>query len=283
MASPETNEFGSFLSNAVQSGLYSNNPFRILEIPMDCSEHEITKRQKIIEIATKKNMKIPPGSCRVMPVEDGKDIYSYNDAVQRLLDPEKRFVNEYFWFWPEKFGKSSQDEALQALKEGETESAVDIWTNTASHVSTHNLAIYSHLKAIENETSSLEEVPSPTKAKKIATYWSQSYKRWTKLVQDDEHWDYVRKRIRELSDPRLPVQSADQMRTSLPYMLLYMNANLAVQAAEKAVDSETIDRQLQVIQGSEFEPSLQQKAILSSLTSIQERAENVYRTNGCAG
>lgn len=267
-------DFENLISGVVQDGLYLNNSFRILELPVDCSEQEINKRQKMIEIASKKNLEIPAGAGRVLPIKDIRDLYSYSDAAQRLLDPEKRFIDEYFWFWPEKFGDGASDESLQALKSGEIDTAIDIWTNIGSHVSAHNLAIYSHFMALENEHFHLlGETNSPARVKKMATYWSQAYKRWGKLIHDDKHWEHVKVRIRELADPRLTSHSADQMRDALPYLLLLINAKFVVQSVEKKLDSETVNRHVQIIRTSEFEAIHHEKAIRRSLEAIQQRAK----------
>ena len=273
MENPTTRNFESLVSSVVLDGLYLHNPFRLLELPVDCSEQEISKRQRMIEIASNKKLQIPEGSCRMLPVTDKKDVFSYSEAAQQLLDPEKRFIDEYFWFWPEKFGDGVKDESLQALKSGEIDAAIDLWANKGTHISIHNLAIYSHLMALENEDFYLDKTPSPTRAKKMTTYWRQAYKRWEKLLLDEQHWKYLKEHVYDFADPRLTADTADQMRNLLPYLLLLINLNFVTQAIEKNLDPETIARHKQIIDSAEFEPIHHERAIQKSLEPIQQRAK----------
>lgn len=49
-------------------------------------------------------------------------------AAQKLHDPEKRIVDEFFWFWPFEWGQGYKDPALAPLRNGHQQSAFAAWT-----------------------------------------------------------------------------------------------------------------------------------------------------------
>ena len=49
------------------------------------------------------------------------------EAIARLKDPEKRLIDEFFWFWPDRFGESAKDPALQAVDQGDQNTAYQLW------------------------------------------------------------------------------------------------------------------------------------------------------------
>lgn len=104
--------------------LTDNNPFRILGLPLTASAREITKQ--VNTLATYAEL----GKAKALDTD-----YSFLPAVNRTpevieearkrIEPgENRLLHSLFWFW----NNDSVDElALDVLKEGRVERAIEIW------------------------------------------------------------------------------------------------------------------------------------------------------------
>jgi hypothetical protein len=159
------------------------------------------------------------------------------DAVKNLKDPEKRLIDEFFWFWPEEFGQSQSDPAIQALSKGDSETALKIWSAKEEHptdgvVATHNLALVFHIAALDWENYSVKNEVEEDRREKIADYWKGAFNRWERLATDETFWEKVTARIRQLNEPNLPMGFARRMRETLPEALDKINAELALAFAE---------------------------------------------------
>lgn len=266
---------GNLLLEAAQPNIYTINAFRILELPVDCGEQDLSKRQKMIEIATKNDQPLPAGPGRALPLEQTPDYYAIRDAMERLRDPERRFIDEFFWFWPHSLGDGRGDEALAALRELNLEGAVEIWTDYANtyseeNVSVHNLAVLSHTLALDLENKSLMASLSEADLKKLDIYWKQTYKRWKLLLSHEGFWKRLVARVNDFGDPRLDSSTVDEMRNMLPLGLLTINAHLAILAAEKG-DQAAVERQLQIMRTSGMEDGHMTDAILRALEPLREQ------------
>ena len=266
---------GSLLLEAAQPNIYSINAFRILELPVDCGEQDQSKRQKMIDIAKKNDQPPPAGPGRALPLDETPDFYTIHNALERLRDPERRFIDEFFWFWPHELGDGRGDEALAVLRERDLEGAVEIWTDYANtyseeNVSVHNLAILSHTLALDLENKSITVPLSEAQLKKLEIYWKQTYKRWKMLLSHEGFWSRLVARVKDFGDPRLDSSTVDEMRRMLPLGLLSINAHLAVLASEKN-DQAAVDRQLQIMKTSGMENGHMDDAILRALEPSRER------------
>jgi len=94
--------------------IYRQNAFRALALPVDSTSQRLLRHADSLRISTKLGGIEPalqgPLLLSPLPVAD-----EVNQFVQRYRDPQIRLIDEFFWFWPEEFGKSSDDEALAAL------------------------------------------------------------------------------------------------------------------------------------------------------------------------
>jgi hypothetical protein len=159
------------------------------------------------------------------------------EASDRLKDPIKRIIDEFFWVWPEQFGKSLEDPALTALGNKDLNRAMQIWRDkerdpSTGFIGTHNLAVVYHLLALDWEVYSLASAISEEQRSKIALYWEKSLKRWEQLSESDALWSLLATRIREIDDPRLTTGFARRLRTCFPRALDLINADLALTLAE---------------------------------------------------
>jgi len=79
---------------------------------------------------------------------------SIQHAIERLRDPEKRLIDEFFWFWPDK-SDSACNEALELLSANRINEALDILERKkeydASGRTAHNLAVLYHARALDFE------------------------------------------------------------------------------------------------------------------------------------
>jgi hypothetical protein len=110
------------------------------------------------------------------------------EAMQRPKEPERRLIDEFFWFWPAVFGDSKSDPAIQAMAHGKWSAAYDIWISkeqdpSQGHIATHNIAIIFHIIAIDWTLYHLAADVDPAKEAKIASYWREAFARWRSLLQ----------------------------------------------------------------------------------------------------
>jgi WD40 repeat protein/formylglycine-generating enzyme required for sulfatase activity len=269
---------GNLLLEAAKPDIYGINAFRTLEMPIDCRENELVKRQKMIDIATKNGTPIPSGAGRAFPLEKGVDEYAIRNAMERLRDPEQRFIDEFFWFWPHELGNGRNDEALLALREGNIEEAVQVWTDiantyTAENVSIHNMAVLSHLQALDLEEQAKSSPLSEIQLKRLGIFWKQTYKRWKMLLDHQGFWKRLEARVSEFGDPRLDVNTVEEMRRMLPLALLTITANLAIQASLRN-DQASLERLIQVMRNSGLENYQIDDSFIRALEPFREQVRN---------
>jgi hypothetical protein len=225
------------LIDAATKNLFRNNAFRITGLPIDASVREISKHANRLTQMTELGLG-ESANTAAFALKPPPGIDQLHEAHHKLKDPEKRFVDEFFWFWPEEFGQSRSDLAIQALQAGDGDTALDIWTRKETNpkngvVAMHNVALVWHLTAMEWEGYTINAEFDADRQAKLEGYWRNAFKRWEQLVLNDELWEKVTARIRQINEPdRLPTRFAYRMRTTLPEALDKINAELAVAYAE---------------------------------------------------
>ena len=133
--------------------LYQQNAFRLLGLPVDTTPRDIAREAERLQLRERLGSGAPAAEG-VFPLDPAPGADMIREAIQRLRDPERRLVDEFFWFWPERFGESRTDLALTALAGGDMQAAVDIWraqeqAGDGSAVALHNLAILAHVTALD--------------------------------------------------------------------------------------------------------------------------------------
>jgi hypothetical protein len=217
--------------------MFHTNAFRVTGLPVDATMRQITKhadKLKMMEELGEGKSTQPSAFALASP----PTVDQIREAIQRLKDPEQRIANEFFWFWPRHFGQSVCDPAIRALEAGDAHTALGIWTALETNpsdgvVAMHNVAVYSHLMALESETyyAKLNEY-TEDKKRETEKKWRDAFKRWDLLAIDDLFWDKVAARVKQLDDPRLTTGFVRRMRATLPHALDKINAELAVRYAE---------------------------------------------------
>jgi len=220
------------LMEAVSAAIFRNNAFRISGLAVDATTREIHKHVDRLRIMEE----LGQGQCchnSVFALRPPPTVDQIRQTLRRLSDPETRIVDEFFWFWPEEFGNSRADAAIQALLGGDCDTASKIWTARESNPTTgttamHNVAIMWHLTALERAHYTEGAEVDSSQCDILNETWCQSMKRWHQLMDDDLLWEKLSARIRQIDDPRLPTGFSRRMRRAFPLALAKMHAELAL-------------------------------------------------------
>lgn len=260
--------------------IYRINAFRILSVPVTASQKEISARTRQIDLMGKYG-DVEQHSSGFLSLIPAHDSDARREAQQRLLDPELRFIDEFFWFWPVSPSSSGEsDDALVAMRQDDLSRALSIWERhevegSEANVSRHNLAVLYHAMALDIECAKAgEKMVSKQQAEQKRSYWEKAFSRWQMLLNDEGFWQRVRERIRELDDPRLTTGTARRIREGLPTALLSINALLAVEAAEINDPFDALYH-LQLVRQSGFDNAIIDEAIYRAVVPIRDRLKAI--------
>jgi len=270
----------------VSASMYARNAFRITGLRVDASFREISKQAERLEMMARLS-----GAAANAPAE-GNSADSIRGALQSLKDPEQRLLHEMFWFWPT--NQPHIDVALDEMSRGNVAAAERIWSETAlgqaeltavaaqldgpctasvraqlaerkvalEHVTSiclHNLAVLYHSKAVANAHGSNSSIDG----------WRRSYQFWKKLHDQHRFWDVLVERIRATNDPRLTVDVAERIWTTLPLSLLTFSATLAIAAAESR-QFDNAGQQRRVMNESGFATTVVREALTRKLKPLRD-------------
>ena len=295
------------LLEMVEPQLYDHNAFRLTGLAIDSSLRDISKAAERMEMIAK-GFGVPEAAAnsfsKAPPTAE-----EVRTALQCLKVPEQRLLQEFFWFWPTAH-QGDHDPAFAAMNAGEITRAEKIWAELADGqrelekvlaqiesarseherkellptkkilerkkaIATHNLAVLNHIRAlshIPNGPSKLSiQCADPTAA------WKASISYWSRLHKQHEFWDALADRIREINDPRLGIETAEMIWTSLPLGLLLLNAEIAVVSAE-AGDFERASIQKQLMDHSGFDLSCVRDALSRRLLPLQEELTRLCKS-----
>ena len=257
--------------------LYDRNAFRILELSVEASEREITRRRELVEKSARGNFPVPPGPASIVPLRPPPDEYTARDAARAILDAEQRLAHEFFWLWP-----------LQA--EPSNNSSADEVANK------HNLAVVFHCAALAAEKRLIDHkaqlrrtgvAPSgPTGPQKeladrwlepitaleqsADAYWRAATENWRFVVESEDFWNRVTARIRSLDDPSLTTGAARRLRHTLPVLLTVINVQLCLQALERG-DEHQAERHIARVRGSPLPSEAIEEGIRLSVEPIRSQ------------
>ena len=252
--------------------LYRDNPFRITGLPVRATARDIRRRADRLRVMERLGMSAG-AEPQPLPLDPPPDETAVEEAMQRLRDPRRRLVDEFFWFWPAPGGGT--DEALEALRRGDADAAAGIWRRLretsygdAAAVALHNLAVLTHARALDAEHRG-----DGAQAEEL---WPQALEHWRMVVHDDDVWDLLDDRVRELADPRVTLGVARRMRTELPAVLMSLNARLAVRAARDGA-KERVAAQLSLMGRSLFGGPVIDKAVADAVEPEAARIRTLCR------
>lgn len=275
---PSPEELSSILLDAARLDLYRVNAFRVAGLPVGATARDMLRQAEKLKVMEKLGGGTPCGGP--LSLDPAPDSDAMREAMQRLHDPERRLVDEFFWFWPHQLGQSKSDEALAALGRGDVKAAAEIWAkqenyHSDSNVSMHNLAVLSHATALDLEHVTLTKPLLDEQKKQRDLCWQQAFQRWKILLQHEGFWSRLTARIRDLDDPRLTTGTARRMQVSLPLALLSINAQLAVRAAERG-DTTEAKRHLQIM-STWGEEDVVEEALRRAVQPIRERIKTLCK------
>ncbi len=222
------------LMAACTLSLYEKNIFRVTELPVDATAKDVSrqaqKQQMLAEMGGGSSSVKAPFALLHPPNED-----QIREALARMRTPEDRIVDEFFWFWPEEFGKSKDDLAIQAMLTGDSQKAAEIWRageKEGSFIAIHNLAILFHMAAVDWTIHQLNNINDESSFEEVKGYWQRSFDRWEKVAEMEEIWDCIKDRVRSMDDEALTTGFIRRMRSELPMALDRVNAEAALAFAE---------------------------------------------------
>ena len=240
--------------------VYRHNAFRITGLTVDASPREIKRRIDDLKAAEEMGDAEEEHS-HAFALEPPPTMEQIREAAQRLQDPERRVIEEFFWFWPEEWGGGKKDPVMRSMLNGDKDTAFKTWSTTVSndhsHASTvakHNLAVMYQLVALDSEYYALEGDLEEDQHETISKYWRTCFKWWEELTEDEAFWSLVTDRIRMLDDPRLTTGFARRMRASLPEAMDKINAMLAISFIERGksdLAENHVDYMLETHQGQD--------------------------------
>ena len=229
------------------------NAFRLTGLPVDASNRDIRRRIDDLKAATEMgDVDVEHTHAFALSPAPGLDLI--RDAARRLQDPELRIIEEFFWFWPIEWGAGYSDAGLSHIKKGDWRSAMNFWQATKTQISSkHNLAIFyllialdaehvllslednKNLRVVLNELTGFStlDAKSPEAIERHSDIWRESFGYWEQVMEDEDFWDFIANRIRQLDDARVTSGFARRLRASLPEAMDKINAMLAVKHAEK--------------------------------------------------
>lgn len=219
--------------------VYRKNAFRILGLNADATTREVKRRVDDLKAAEEMGDAAAEhtGAYALDPPPSLDDI---RVAALRLQEPEARLIDEFFWFWPLRWGTGKEDEGLTCVRNGDSSGAFNLWLRLEKNgspreraIAGHNLATIYHMVALDCEAAALECDFDQSQKEKIVSYWREGFRRWEALADDDEFWSLVTERIRTINDARLTTGFSRRMRASLPEALDRINGMLAVKFAER--------------------------------------------------
>src|SRR5271166_3662611 len=226
--------------------LYNGNPFRILGLRSDASSKEIARVSdrllKWMEIG-----ETPPVEEFVPFLRNiGRDREIIKCAVRQIENPRDRITGELFW--PAACNSHFQS-CCEHLRQGKYDEFIGLCEYAIAKVDTrdgrakpvsssekldaslcrHFLAIFFHSAAISS--SGVDSISVKRVGPKAD--WNRAFECWTLISRDDDFWEYISSRAKDLNDPRLVGFDVTQLRQELPHIILEVNSLMGLAALEQ--------------------------------------------------
>jgi hypothetical protein len=276
-SSPNQAQLGDYEALLQLAGpdLYRHNAFRITGLSTIATTRDIGRQLERIKMSEKVGS-LAVHSTGFLPLDPPANIDLVRESIHRLRNPERRLIEEFFWFWPSE--EADVDSSHQLALNGDIRPAIEAWTKNAylddDPVSIHNLAIASHCSALDLER---KDRISADECSKRDSDWQQAYIYWVQLLNVEESWTVLVKRIRTLDEPQLTTGIGRRIRESLPLALLLVNARLAVKFAEEQSSAEVV-RQIRIMRESGFDEGDIEEALRRAISTIFGRIKSLCRS-----
>ena len=228
---PEVSAIKPLLLQMAKPDLYERHAFRLLELPVEATTRDLSRRRQSMEQATRNHLQPPNGGGRVLPRAIPPTDDEIRMAGHELADARHRLLQELFWFWPLAIGGQAEDEPLRALIAGDVRGATQQWhelaedpsCEEASAIAWHNLAVYALFSALEQGTAE-----KPDK-RHVRSTWSDVWAWWLPLAAEGPAlWQRLKVRIQAIEDPALKSGAAESLRRGLPTALALLQMRQAM-------------------------------------------------------
>ncbi|GAB3894655.1 hypothetical protein GCM10029964_073440 [Kibdelosporangium lantanae] len=185
--------------------LYLTNPFRVTGLTTDAGAREVRQRRQTVLNAIELGATSSVNDKRLpLPTPpEAADVRAAFDALER---PDRRLVDELFWWWGEPGKCGCAKEVHEA----------------------HDLAVEAHAKALD-----AEDRGEVARADRV-DLWTDAADAWMDALDYDTFWDHVRARVTALSDRRLDESTVDGLRSTMEGALLQPIAALVRQSPKQA-------------------------------------------------
>ena len=250
VGAPVTTYWDTLLEEA-RPELYRRNGFRILKLAAGAPEQAIDRICREHACARWARLTIPG-----MPDADVE-----RTASLRLRNSDLRLVDEIFWFWSADHEGTAVDPGLSAALNGEFDKARKLWSTrekkaASDYVLSHNLAVLTHLSALEAEPCSGSNggaKPAPQRTGKHGARWSEAYCRWQQLLGHSNFWRYVEQRVAAVIGASAPAvrRRTEQIQGTMPRALLLINARLAARLGSEG-DLDAVRHHLDIMRACGF-------------------------------
>ncbi|MHB9022608.1 MAG: hypothetical protein ACYC7E_00305 [Armatimonadota bacterium] len=268
------------LQRVATPNLYRRNAFRLLGLPTWATPAQVNRleRQLMISQRLDEDPQLPEGALP-LPAPEMEQL---REALLRLRDPQGRFVDECFWFWPSQPGEEPADEAYAALRRRDYPAAFHGWeqalkANPHDVVAMHNLAVLAHALALDLEGESWHAGMNDAQARQRKVLWEAALAYWERGLAHQETWNLLGERLRGIDDPRLPGEFPTTLSGTLPLVLLSITAHLAVYNAEYD-RKQDVAFHLALLRSGRFGEDIAEKALLDAVDPLTSRIEGLCVT-----
>ena len=270
------------LLEAATRNLFRQNSFRITGLPVDATAREVSRHVDglMMRVELKQDSHT---SSAAFPMTPPPTLDEIREAIRRLKTPQLRIIDEFFWFWPEGYGKSQSDPAMQALSKGDSNAAIEIWSarersEPFSVTAKHNLALVFHVYALDWENYSVEHKNDigPERREKVTEYWKKALNRWERLFAHNYFWEIFSGRIGQLDEPSLTIGEGHRMRATLPQALNRINGELALAFAESS-RLELAELHVQLMRETSQSNEIFERTAELLLTPYRNRLRDLYQ------
>lgn len=79
--------------------LFRHNAFRITGLAVDATAREVIRHADKLKMLLELGQE-PHAKNNAHPLDPPPTIDEIREAIQKIKDPEKRLIDEFFWFWP---------------------------------------------------------------------------------------------------------------------------------------------------------------------------------------
>jgi hypothetical protein len=219
------------LFDMVGPSIYRRNAFRLTGLPVDASPRDIRRRSEELAAVSRLGATLPARRGALLPLPTPPDADEVQEAIEDLRRPDRRLIQELFWFWPAGPPEPA-DRGTELLARGDTHGAAAAWEEVADSgsaapdtvaVAVHNLAVLCHVLALDAHHG--DAVVGDTDE-----LWGAALHYWQAVVDNDLCWYRLAVRVRQLDDPRLTPRMTDDIRAALPRAIASVNATLAADA-----------------------------------------------------